>query len=411
MIRVLFVDDEQRILDGLGRLLRSKRDDWQVELACGGEAALVALEERAFDVVVSDMRMPGMDGVELLSRVKESYPETIRIVFSGHSDPLEVMRVVKASHQFLAKPCDPIVLESTIGRACALKTVLGSSELRRVVSKVESLPTLPQLYQDVLEELESEEPSPVRIGDIISADPGMTVNVLKLVNSPFFGLRRQITQPGQAVTLLGTNTVKTLVLGHGLFRQFDAPHVVEMATVVARHGLATAHGCKALAGLLGMSRGYQDDAFTAGMLHDLGKLVLCDAIPEVFAQIIDDADEESIPLGQVEQRVLGTNHGAVGAYLMGLWGLPDSIVEAVAWHVTPHEVDTSEVGLTTMLHVADAVAAGAAEAGRVTGSDQDVFRLDWDFLEDAGLSGTWPRWKATCLEALERGSQRAYAVN
>jgi YesN/AraC family two-component response regulator len=103
--RVLFVDDDQYILDGLQNLLRKQRSRWDMCFALGGAAALELFAAAPFDVIVSDMRMPGMDGAELLAHVRERYPAARRIVLSGYAEPAAVQRALEVAHQFLSKPC------------------------------------------------------------------------------------------------------------------------------------------------------------------------------------------------------------------------------------------------------------------------------------------------------------------
>lgn len=399
-IRVLFVDDEQRILDGLSRLFRSKRDTWSVDVACGGTAALEALAREPFDVVVSDMRMPGMDGVELLSRVKEQYPETVRVILSGQADESEVMRVVGASHRYVSKPCEPEVIEAIVGRAQALKASLANPGLRILISRLDTLPVLPEVYQDLVARLESGDSSPGAIGDVLSRDPGMTASVLKVVNSAFFGLRREVSNVAQAVSLLGTQTLQTLVLAEGVFRQFNGTRAVTGLRRISEHSFSTARACRALARVEALEPSAQDVLFTSAMLHDLGKLVLCAHDPELYDEIVQESEAEAVPTWTIEERRLDVDHGAVGAYLIGLWGLPAPIVEAVAWHTAPGTVVPDHARMAALVHVADAVVDGATR-GRSGPDDRDRFFVDWAFLEDAGLRDRWASWRDACLVELD----------
>ena len=218
---ILFVDDEVNVLQGLRRMLRSMRCEWDMQFAESGEQALALLKKVPAEVVVTDMRMPGMDGGELLQRIKELYPHVVRIVLSGHSEKEMVMKAVQSAHQYLAKPCNADALKGTITRAYALRDILRQESLRRLVSRVGSLPSLPSLYTELLEELQSPRSSTDAAGRIIARDLGMTSKVLQLVNSAFFGLPRHIETPSQAVRLLGLETVKALVLGIEVFSKFS----------------------------------------------------------------------------------------------------------------------------------------------------------------------------------------------
>lgn len=103
--RVLFVDDEQEVLEGLRNLLRRNRHEWDMVFALGGYEALAELSRGTVDVVVTDMRMPGMDGAQLLAQVKTVSPSTARLVLSGHAEKEAILRALPVAHQFLSKPC------------------------------------------------------------------------------------------------------------------------------------------------------------------------------------------------------------------------------------------------------------------------------------------------------------------
>ncbi|MBV9849174.1 MAG: response regulator [Armatimonadetes bacterium] len=120
MIRVLFVDDESHILSGLQRMLRPLRHEWAMTFAEGGPAALDALAGAEFDVIVTDMRMPGMSGAQLLAEVRRRHPRVARIVLSGQSDREHLQQLAQTPHEYLSKPCDTELLKETVRRLCGL---------------------------------------------------------------------------------------------------------------------------------------------------------------------------------------------------------------------------------------------------------------------------------------------------
>jgi DNA-binding NtrC family response regulator len=149
MKHILFVDDEQQILDGLKDLLRKQRKQWTMVFALGGEAALRELQQQPFDVVVSDMRMPGMDGATLLTRVKELYPSSARIILSGHAERDSIVRALPVAHQFLNKPCDAALLRMVVERACELQRLLQNEKIRCLIGKLDKLPSVPHTYWEL----------------------------------------------------------------------------------------------------------------------------------------------------------------------------------------------------------------------------------------------------------------------
>lgn len=223
--RILFVDDDPNLLQGLQRMLRGMRHEWDMEFVGSGLEALERLSQAEFDVIVSDVRMPRMDGIQLLTQIRERFPRVIRLLLSGQADNEKILHSVGPAHQFLAKPCDPENLKTCIARCCGLQETLSNEKMRNLVSQIDHLPSLPSLYTQLVEELESPEPSIQKISAIIEQDVGMTARVLNLVNSAFFSLTRRVTSAAQASAYLGMNTLKDLVLVMKIFEQFKGDRV------------------------------------------------------------------------------------------------------------------------------------------------------------------------------------------
>src|SRR6266446_223491 len=220
--RILFVDDEPMVLDGLQRMLRPMRAEWEMVFVASGSEALELMGQAPFDVVVSDMRMPQMNGAELLAEVLKRYPQTVRLILSGHADKDLILKCVGSTHQYLAKPCRPEHLKAAITRAGELNESLKDKGLRNLISCMERVPSMPKLYIEIVEKLEDPGVGLDVIGDIIGKDIGMAAKILKLVNSSFFGLGREISEPAEAVSYLGVETIKSLVLCVQVFTQFES---------------------------------------------------------------------------------------------------------------------------------------------------------------------------------------------
>ena len=349
-----------------------------MEFAPSGPQALEILESKAFDVVVTDMRMPGMDGCELLGKVKELHPQIVRIILSGHSDKDLILSSVGLAHQFLSKPCDGEAVKNTVSRACATRELLEDPALIKIVSSIESLPSLPSLYQEVIEEANSENGSLQRIGQIISQDAGMSAKLLQLVSSAFFGLPAKVSSIVRAVNLLGIETIKTLVLSVKIFSEFDRPGLPPISTLWD-HSLATGMIARSIATQEDLEQSLIDEAFTAGLLHDTGKLILLDKLPDKYAEVLEACEATGSPVWEAEKKVLGTTHAQIGAYLMGLWGLSGSLVEAIAFHHRPGECTNSGFTTLTAVHLAD-----CAEHDSRGESNKD--RLDIEYLDKLGIS-------------------------
>ncbi len=397
--RVLFVDDEPKVLDGLRRMLRKLRDEWDMAFALSGREALEAMAHQPFDVVVSDMRMPEMDGAALLSTVKERYPGTVRLILSGHSDKEMILRSVGPTHQFLAKPCDADTLKDTVIRAYALRDLLSSDDLEAIVAGIDALPSLPALYSKLIQALQSPESSVQEVAEIISSDVGMTAKVLQLVNSAFFGLRRHIESLAQAISYLGLDTIQAIVLTAGAFSELgDNPEALQMAEALYPHSVKVGALAGAIAKSVAEDKKLIDDSVMAGMLHDVGKLVFVAKLPNVWREANKMARDESIPIHEAERAVSGVTHAELGGYLLGLWGLPNPIVEAVVFHHRPRTCLSQVFSVLTAVHVANELVIGTETAP----DDPTARQLDTDYLQELGLADRVPEWRELANESAER---------
>jgi HD-like signal output (HDOD) protein len=334
--RVLFVDDERKVLEGLQRMLRPQRREWAMAFADGGEAALALLAQEPFDVVVTDMRMPGMDGAELLEKVRQLYPRVGRIVLSGHTELEFAFRAARVAHQFLLKPCDADMLRAAILRTCNLQTLLASESLARVVGEMGELPSAPRVYSSLTAALGDPNSSLGQIGAIIEQDVALSAKILQLVNSAFFGLSRDITSVHHAVSYLGVDILQGLVLSVEAFRVFKSSPCLTRFSIdeFQAHAQLTAR----IARTFTLPKVMGDAAVSACVLHDVGKLVLAARLPDQLQQAMGVASEQNRALHEVEQELYGVTHAEIGAYLLGLWGLPAPVTEAVAYHHVPCRV-------------------------------------------------------------------------
>ena len=354
-----------------------------MDFAEGGLKAMELLLQKPFDVIISDMRMPGLSGVQLLNEVRESYPQMVRIVLSGHSELETILKSITLAHQYLAKPCELETITTTISRACALSEMLSDESMKRIVARMGSLPSLPAIYEELIREIESEESSVDKIGKIIATDVGMTAKILQLVNSAFFGLRRQVVNPGQAAALLGMETLKTLILSVHIFSQLNMRPVFQpFLGKLWDHSLKVAGLSKKIAALETRSDEIVESAFMAGMLHDCGKLVLIANFPDSYEQILNQREPANRFSWELEAEVLSTTHSAVGAYLLGLWGLPNPIVESVAFHHQPTDFEHQEFMTLTAVHLADAFCQDELDPS----SSQWPSRLNRGYLDRLNLA-------------------------
>ena len=354
MKRILFVDDESKVLDGLRRMMYAERNRWQTEFALGGEAALQACEDKPFDVVVSDMRMPGMDGATLLGHFQVRSPGTARIILSGYSEASLAVRAGHVAHRFLAKPCNAVDLCSMIERVCTLQDVLCTPEIRNVIGTIGALPSLSITYQSLTRAVNDPNTSINEVAQILEKDIAMAAKVLQLVNSAFFGLAQQVTSLQSAAVHLGMQTIKNLALTSETFRVFVPDKRIPRSVVesIQHHAQLTA----AIAATLPVHRDIRDATILSGLLHDIGRLILASKMPAAFVASESNAAGGGLDLVEAEEQLLGTSHAEVGAYLLGLWGIPNLAVEAIAHHHHPTRIPHTGFDSSTALYVADLLA-------------------------------------------------------
>jgi len=328
--RLLFVDDDADVLEGLRDALRRRRGDWEMTFLSSPAQAIGELRESRFEVVVSDMRMPVIDGVAVLGVAQELQPHAVRIILSGHSDMQDALRAVPVAHVCLAKPCDRLELHDVLDRACQLSRALGNPDIHRVATSAGTLPPAPAVYSELTLALADDETTARHVAEIFSSDPALCAKILQVVNSAFFGLGREISNLDEAVAYLGLDTVRMLTLS--LAANSNMPRASRsLIDSLQHHSLQVA----GLARRVAANGACSDNAFLAGMLHDIGKIVISASDPEYVSRVLREAGRHGAALAQLEQRRYGCTHAEVGSYLLSLWGLPFDVVEAVALHHQP----------------------------------------------------------------------------
>lgn len=338
MRHVMFVDDDPDVLSGMRRMLHSMRAEWRMTFACSGPAAIAVFESGLVDVVVSDMRMPDMDGAELLAVVRRRWPGTVRMVLSGFADEGAALRSVSVAHRFLSKPCRPEDLLLAVRGACDLQDRLSQPELRVLVAGLGVLPSPPGSYAAITEALADPQVSAQRVALIIERNLACAAKLLQIVNSAFFGLARPVTSIRDAVAYLGLGSVRDVVLAVEVANLLSggSPAVVKEVAAVHEQSVAVASAAQEM-----VPRTRSQDAFVAGLLHDVGRLALAMVAPEQFLLIQNDL-RHGMDITAAEQQRLGASHADIGAYLLQLWGLPLTLVDAVARHHDPDAVNDAD---------------------------------------------------------------------
>jgi HD-like signal output (HDOD) protein len=347
MRSVLFVDDDTMVLEGLALAFRRYRQEWTLHFASGYDEAVAVAESQALDAVVSDVRMPGPGGVGLLRYFRQQHPLTARLALTGQTSAESARELTSVAHRFLTKPTPPDVVYDAVERICALQALLANDALRELVGRIGHLPPLPRTYERLRTLLPDPDAGAARIASVIESDPGLAAKLLHVVNSGFFGRSYTLRSLEHAVTFLGIDLLERLVLSLEVLRQFrPTRRILVDPDALGQHGLLAARLTRTLiaaapdAALRDERRSLA--AATAALLHQLGILVLEARAGVLLEELAEEARNTDRPLLEIERERLGTSHDQVGAYLLGLWGFPLEVVEAVArMHHAPGSTDRS----------------------------------------------------------------------
>lgn len=394
-LKILFVDDEDMVLRMLGVAIVSMGGEWQGSYARSGPEALELLARETFDMVVSDMRMPGMSGAQLLNEVFRLYPATFRIILTGFVEQSRVMESVGTAHQFLSKPFELDRLKELLQQAATLGARLRDPRLRTIVAKTGCVPSVPNVYLEILKALQAPDCPVERIAEITASDPGLTSKILQLVNSAFFGSGSQITSANEAVMFLGTGTIRSLALTCGLFSAFPVMHGSAFSVdQLWAHSMRVACIAERICRLERSGAAVIEQAFTAGILHDIGKLILAHSLASEYLPLLCRSDRERRRLSDLERATLGATHAEVGACLLQLWGLPSPLIEAVLWHEQPADAPANGLSPLTAVSVANVLDHETTEAP--CGGDTKI--LDAGHLDRLGLGARLELWREHCVD-------------
>jgi HD-like signal output (HDOD) protein len=389
--KVLFVDDEPNVLAGLRRMLRPYSGEWEVTFAIGPEEALSILDKSRFDVVVTDMRMPCMDGGQLLTHVRDRSPDTVRIILSGQADRSAGLKAAGVAHQFLNKPCEPEALRAAIARAHDLAGRLVQTGLRSALGGLDRLPSPSQTLTALNGALAQPDVVLDEVVGIIGSDLGISSKTLQLVNSAFFGLPRQVNTLREAVSYLGLENLRGLVAAAETFRLLaDNEETESVASRLEAHSA----GVLRLARHISQCQHGNPQIFVGALLHDVGLLAVASLLPDSWAALVGSPPATGTVADEAERRILGATHGEIGAYLLELWGLPDFAVEIVTNHHRRPSLpvlgggndDGSSVDVATAIYIADGLM-----------SETDLLpchvAVDEAMIEELGIESVVGEWR------------------
>ncbi len=398
MRRILFVDDEPRVLQGLARTMRNLRDVWQMDYVDSGEKALALFDQSPYDAIVSDMRMPVMTGAELLRKVCDLYPQTLRVILSGQSDKQAILKSLECTHRYHAKPCDAESIVQVLNDA--FETLFsGATILRAKLTGLRNLPYRMDTGTHIKNLCSTESPAPADLTKIVAQDVALSIRLLQLANSSFFGPPGTVADISSAVMLLGADgvsQVNEIVQQRQLEDGSCTPPTQDFAQNIGEHSYKVALAAARIARAENCSDASVGEAFTAGILHDAGRLALMACEPTSYEQMLIECKGTGWDIEQVERHLFGFDHGDAGRYLLSLLGISKSVVDAATFHHRPRELNASEFSAAAAVHVADSTLRGITNFIDCANDHS----IDVDYLEHIGCADRLSLWQQKTIEEL-----------
>jgi len=319
--------------------------------------ALAAIKANPPDLILSDQVMPEMSGSQLLEEARLVAPGTLRIMMSGFV-PLDQLTVITSAHQYVAKPFGAPQLKKMLERTFAARDRVRDKKLQTVVASLRSLPSLPQVHHTLLSELENNRGASAAIGQMVAQDAGLSAKVLQLANSPLFGREYLVSSPAEAVFCLGTGMITAVVLSQSLFKHYRANSHPEFSfEQVWLHCWDTAALAQCYCREYELPRPTREEAFLAGLLHETGRLILIANFPDQYTAACEAARKAQSPLGPRLREVFPAAPCEIGAFLLDLWGMPDSVVASVSMLEHPERENATGFTAVSALYIADQIAS------------------------------------------------------
>ncbi len=385
---IYVVDDQTSVLEMTVMVLRRLGRDWEVTGFSDPQTALAAIREKAPHAILTDQVMPGMEGSELLEKVRLISPSTLRFIMSGCVS-LSKLTLITSAHQYIAKPFDLAKIQSLFKRSFAAQQRIQNHGLESVATSLRSIPSLPQIHHSLLKELDDDQSHSETIARLIGADPGLSIKVLQLANSSLFGQGRLITDLTDAISCLGTDLLTAIILSQSVFHHYEGIKHPEIdLTRLWSHCWETACIAQRLCREKKLPNPAGEETFLAGLLHEVGRFILVDNFPDQFQTACDNALRSGAPLAASLREVFQSSPFQLSAYVLELWGMPPCVVDSVS-HLDEPETDASpDFSAASALYIAHQIASKTSPA--------DAFPVEpWkkDYLKSIGCLDQIAQWE------------------
>ncbi len=386
--RLLFIDHDPAVLDAYRQALASMSTLWTIDCVQSKSEAVAAATQNPPDILVAALEADEEKDLDALSQISKAAPHAHAFIAINEERTARLQATLETNWRYLPRPCPADRLLFECQRCLALDSWLENPLIKEIVASRAEFQSLPPLYLKIVSLINSPHASTDQIAEAISTDLAFSSKVLETVNSSFYAFEDKVSDIAEAVSILGLDSIKNLALAIQLFNRAGQSaerhalvnelwhHSVSVAVVARRISLYETEDSKSA-----------EEAYSAGLLHDIGKLVLLDAAPEAFAEARHLSRDDSIPLWQAETQTIGCNHAELGAYLLATWDLPEALSEAAALHHQPVNRCRSGFPAVAAVYVANTIVRQRGNANH-----PDAIP-DQDFLVGIGKTDSWEDWQ------------------
>lgn len=340
----------------LERFVKKHQDilsQWDTRVVCNGDEVIKLLQGNQCDLVFASMQLDDMKGKELLQKISKKHTSVVRYILADHIDTGVMLDTESLVHQYIVTSIETENLKGLINNSLGLRKLFVDKKLIARISSIDSLPSPPKLYNRIVSKLKGENTSINDVAELIGKDMGISTKLFKMVNSAYFGLNNPVENINNAISVLGLETVKSIVFSAGVFEQFDGGGVgVFSFDKLYASSVKVGAQARLICHMMGFPNSVTDESLMAGMLHNVGKLIMLKEFYKEFEQAVELSNEKSIPLYQAERKIIGTDDAKMGAFLLSLWGMPDSLLKAIAFHCNPSEAPSQQLDTLATVHLA-----------------------------------------------------------
>lgn len=394
--KVAMLDDECRYTNW-SQDVSSSKFSWEFVRFDSKESLLLLLEEQLCDAVIIPCTMRAQVDIEFMTRVSNIQPSAVRIFLGAeYWNATHKAKAADIAHRIYPSAVKVDEIGDSLEYQIKLLKLLNRSSLQAYVGKVGCLPSPPKLYTQLTEAVNSEMADLKEISEIVEQDPAVVAQVMKQVNSAFFGFNRTITNLKEAISMLGVRNLRSLALSSQLNNQFKSSNDWDRFSFeqLNQRSLLVARLAQAICRRAGANKITQDQAFLAGLLHDVGVLIMASHDADQYKKLLNYSVKKQKPIYLVEKASFGFFHGEVAGALLALWNLPPQVIEAVMLHHVPHLSKETSFSPLTAVHVADAMLPSV----QVEGDCDLASRLSLRYLDQVGVMEEVPQWRIVANE-------------